>query len=102
MQNAVTKAVRSSLFGLLLIISHLAFADVAAPLKPDADQKKAAMDLVQRLDNEHYRKQELNDALSSRYFDEYLKSLDGSKNFFLQSDVKSFEKYRHSFDDLYK
>lgn len=102
MQTAVANAVRLPLFGLFFLASLLAYADTAIPLKPDANQKKAAMDLVQRLDNEHYRKQELNDALSSRYFDEYLKSLDGSKNFFLQSDIKSFEKYRHSFDDFYK
>ncbi len=76
---------------------------IAAPeLKPTDDQKKAAIEVVRRLESEHYRNQQFNDALSSRYFDEYFKSLDGAKNFFLQSDIKEFEKYRQDFDDFYK
>ncbi len=78
-------------------------ASIEAPvLAPTADQKKAAIEVVKRLESEHYRNQQFNDALSSRYFDEYFKSLDGSKNFFLQSDIQEFEKYRQDFDDFYK
>lgn len=102
MRSAVAKAVGLPLVGMLFSVSLLAQADATSPLTPTPEHKKAAIELVQRLDNEHYRKQEFNDTLSSRYFDEYLKSLDGSKNFFLQSDITSFEKYRQSFDDFYK
>ena len=112
MQNRAVKqsspSVRRLVFTLItplvlgITLSTFTIAEKASPLAPSADQKKAAIDIVKRLDKEHYRKQEFNDALSSRYFDEYLKSLDGQKNFFLQSDIKAFEKYRLAFDDLYK
>src|SRR5690606_30404295 len=35
-------------------------------------------------------------------FDAYLKSLDSARNFFLQTDITEFEKFRKSFDDDYK
>lgn len=84
--------------------SEAAITEAITPpvLQPSSDQKKAAVEVVQRLEHEHYRNQEFNDALSSRYFDEYFKSLDSAKNFFLLTDIQEFEKYRQSFDDLYK
>lgn len=102
MQIVVVRSLKITLFSLVLSLTSLSFADQIAPLKPTPEQSKAAIDLVQKLDSEHYRDQEFNDALSARYFDEYLKSLDSAKNFFLQSDIKDFEKYRRTFDDDYK
>jgi carboxyl-terminal processing protease len=102
MQIVVVRSLKFTLFSLLLCVSSLSLADKVATLKPTPEQGKAVVDLVQKLDSEHYRDQDFNDALSSRYFDEYLKSLDSAKNFFLQSDIAEFEKYRKSFDDDYK
>ena len=42
---------------------------------------------------------DLNDSLSSVVLDNFISSLDASKNYFLASDIKSFQKYRFSFDD---
>jgi len=47
----------------------------------------------------HYKKIDLNDSLSSVILDRYLKSLDYGKNYFLKSDIQSFEKYRNELDD---
>ena len=102
MQIVVVRSLKITFFSLVLSLSSLSVADQVKVLNPSPDQSKAAIDLVQKLNGEHYRDQELNDALSSRYFDEYLKSLDSAKNFFLQSDIKEFEKYRRTFDDDYK
>ncbi len=102
MQIVVVRPLKFSLFSLVLSLSSLSFADNVDVLKPSPEQSKAAIELVQKLDSEHYRDQEFNDALSSRYFDEYLKSLDSAKNFFLQSDIAEFEKYRKTFDDDFK
>ncbi|HTF97529.1 MAG TPA: carboxy terminal-processing peptidase [Cellvibrio sp.] len=102
MQTVVVRPLKLTLFSLLISLSSLSLADKIALLKPTEEQSKAAIELVQKLDAEHYRDQELNDALSSRYFDEYLKSLDGARNFFLQSDITEFEKFRKTFDDDYK
>jgi carboxyl-terminal processing protease len=102
MQIVVVRSLKLTLFSLIVSLSSLSFADKTDVLKPTPEQSKAAIDLVQKLDSEHYRDQEFNDALSSRYFDEYLKSLDSAKNFFIQSDIAEFEKYRKTFDDDYK
>ena len=102
MQTVVVRPLKLTLFSLLLSLSPLSLANQIEALKPTEEQSKAAVELVQKLDGEHYRDQEFNDALSSRYFDEYLKSLDSARNFFLQSDITEFEKFRKSFDDDYK
>lgn len=102
MQIVVVRSLKFTLFSLIVSLSSLSFADKIDVLSPTPDQSKAAIDLVQKLDSEHYRDQDFNDALSSRYFDEYLKSLDSAKNFFIQSDIEEFEKYRKTFDDDYK
>ena len=102
MQTVVVRPLKLTLFSLLLSLSSLSLANQIEALKPTEEQSKAAVELVQKLDGEHYRDQEFNDALSSRYFDEYLKSLDSARNFFLQSDITEFEKFRKSFDDDYK
>lgn len=102
MPMVVVRLLKTSLLSLVFCFSTLAYADNIPQLQPTKEQSKAAVEVVQRLIKEHYRDQELNDALSSRYFDEYLKSLDGSKNFFLKSDIESFEKYRKTFDDDYQ
>lgn len=47
----------------------------------------------------HFKKFSLNDSLSSLIFDRYIKSLDGSKLYFLASDIKNFEKSRFKIDD---
>src|SRR6185436_2183242 len=48
----------------------------------------------------HYLKQPINDEISSKFLDRYLDSLDNLHIYFLQSDLKEFEKYRYKLDDL--
>lgn len=60
---------------------------------------KTAVEVVEDLETRHYNKQVLDDALSAQLFDAYLKSLDASRLFLLQSDVDSFAKYRTTLDD---
>lgn len=72
------------------------------PLKPIEVQSKTTIEIVNQLSKHHYRQQELNDNLSSRFLDDYLKTLDSAKNFLLASDVADFEKYRKTFDDDFK
>jgi carboxyl-terminal processing protease len=102
MHTVFARPFKLTLFSLLLGISSLSLADKVEVLKPTGDQSKATVELIKKLDDEHYRDQEFNDALSSRYFDAYLKSLDSARNFFLQTDITEFEKFRKSFDDDYK
>lgn len=101
MLNAVARPLKISLLALALSLSGLTAAEAPAPLKPTTEQQKAAVTLIKRLTNDHYRKLAFDDNLSSRYFDEYFKSLDSSKNFFLQSDIDEFEPKRKTFDNEY-
>lgn len=47
----------------------------------------------------HFKKFSLNDSLSSVIFDRYIKSLDYSKLYFLQTDISNFESFRYEVDD---
>jgi len=47
----------------------------------------------------HYKKIDLNDSLSSVIFDNYIKSLDYNRVYFLKSDINNFERYRFLLDD---
>src|SRR5512145_711396 len=47
----------------------------------------------------HYRQAPVNDPVSSLVLDRYLESLDGSRSYFLASDIEEFEQYRYELDD---
>ena len=47
----------------------------------------------------HYKKTEINDALSNVIFKNYFENLDQNKAYFINSDIQSFEKFRYAIDD---
>lgn len=63
-------------------------------LQPNAAQGVIAKDLVSLFETVHYKKVPFNDSLSSEIYDVYLKTLDEGRNYFLKSDIESFEQYR--------
>lgn len=69
-------------------------------LKPKPVYGKEARVVSYILDNNHYRKIKLNDSLSAVILTQYIKDLDNSKTYFLASDIKSFDRYKFSLDDL--
>lgn len=68
-------------------------------LKPTVSQEKVEALVAKLLTTYHYRKVRLNDSLSSVVFDNYLRELDNNKVYFLESDIKTFEKHRTYMDD---
>lgn len=68
-------------------------------LSPTPALEQEAQLIVQVLDRAHYRKLPINDSLSAVVLTSYLESLDPYKAYFLQSDIDSFEQYRHRLDD---
>lgn len=62
-------------------------------------EQDTLQDIAEILESEHYSRQTLNDAYSERWFDLYLKSLDPSRLYFLQSDIDEFEQFRFALDD---
>lgn len=75
---------------------------VVEDLKPTDVQYKAQSTALRLLTNFHYRKEKLDDSLSSVILDKYLKDIDPGKLYLVRSDVEKFEKYRYSFDDFLK
>jgi len=68
-------------------------------LVPTSDQSKVSVMMTQILSQYHYQKTDINDSLSSRLLDNYLKNLDDNRMYFLASDVQKFEKYRYQLDN---
>jgi len=91
----------SAAFGGLVFFSAVFAKQAAAPtqLEPSKEEIKAARSSVLMLKHLHYEHKKLNDALSSLVFTRYLKDLDGSRSYFLASDIKEFEAYRLLLDD---
>src|SRR6185503_10042356 len=54
------------------------------------------------LSRAHYLRQPFDDAISSKFLDRYLESLDPLHLHFVQPDIKEFEKYRTQLDDATK
>ncbi|MBI5775576.1 MAG: carboxy terminal-processing peptidase [Verrucomicrobia bacterium] len=54
----------------------------------------------QLLMRQHYSKQKFDDAMSAKFLDRYLNSLDPQHIYFLKGDLAEFEKYRPLLDDL--
>jgi carboxyl-terminal processing protease len=94
------------LFGLVLAVAaalQVANADteLAYPpqLQPTVQEAKAARLAAELLSRYHYKAVPLDDALSGQVFDQYLKSLDPEKLYFLQSDLDRLAADRTRLDD---
>lgn len=94
----------------ILLILGTALACKAAPgrppvpagpgdLHPDEQQSVVLKEVAELISKYNYKKVELNDSISKVIFDRYLKSLDENHNYFLASDIKSFEPYQNVLDE---
>ncbi|MBL7857488.1 MAG: carboxy terminal-processing peptidase [Cyclobacteriaceae bacterium] len=99
MKNVMRQVV---LVGALVSSFFLSFSfpGDTTTLKPKPIYGKEAKVVAYILDNNHYRKIQLNDSLSSVILDQFVKSLDNNKSYFTTVDLASFEKYRYQIDDL--
>jgi len=68
-------------------------------LTPTSQEARAAHLAADVLARFHYRKVALDDALSQRVFDQYMKSLDSEKLFFVESDIDRLSADRTKLDD---
>lgn len=88
------------MFSVLLIGNAFSgiTSDTTLQEKPVYGKQAKVISLI--LASHHFQKLQLNDSLSSAIFDSYLKALDNNRQFFLASDIASFEKYRNQIDDM--
>ncbi|HMB58662.1 MAG TPA: tail-specific protease, partial [Xanthomonadales bacterium] len=93
----------SSLVLSLALVSAPVWAGVQTTdslvLEPSIDQRYATNLATRFLTNWHYKDTRLDDEFSAVILDEYIELLDPNKNYFLASDIASFERYRSSLDD---
>ncbi len=92
---AVVVAVAALLLGTARAPSSAATTDFA----PTERHARVARLVSSMFERSHYRQAPVNDPVSSLVLDRYLESLDGSRSYFLASDVAEFERYRYELDD---
>lgn len=98
---------KKTLLWMALAINAAAFAaapDSSAPLalEPAQAQVLAAGMTADLLTRFHYTPKALDDGMSQKIFDRYLKSLDAEKVLFIQADVDRFTDARDKLDDAIK
>jgi carboxyl-terminal processing protease len=99
-----------SLIGLLsAILLSFCYATLAeAPiipvgsLKPSLEHGRSSKIVTYVLGNYHYEKTPLDDVLSAKVLDQYLKMLDPQKTHFLQTDIDNFSTHKNQVDDYLK
>ncbi len=67
---------------------------------PDETERNIARLVGRMLERTHYSQTPFDDAVSSKFLDRYLDTIDPIHIHFLQSDLAEFEKYRTTLDDL--
>ncbi|MBT1063776.1 carboxy terminal-processing peptidase [Bowmanella sp. Y26] len=102
MKNAIHVSVAAALLAASYGAGAVATTPSAHDL-PNLEQESQHAVATKRISSlftrAHYKEIELNDALSERVYDRFLKALDPNKNVFTAADIAKLEKYRASFDD---
>jgi len=93
------KHFQTALAGLLAAL--LSTAPVHAEKSHPADQGQIALAVANWLQQAHYSRARLDDAMSRRLLDTYLELLDYNKLYLTEADVQEFrDKYATSLDDM--
>jgi len=69
-------------------------------LAPTERQRLLARRIGTILEQAHYRRATIDDAMSAEIYQRYLESLDSQRSYLLASDVAEFDTYRNRFDDM--
>lgn len=69
---------------------------------PRAADRQVTAAVVQRLAQDHLSRHAMDDEISSRALDLFIKMIDPQKRYFLQSDIDEFNQYRTQLDDMIK
>ena len=68
-------------------------------LSPTERQRRVSKLVSNVIERSHYRQSPINDPVSSLVLDRFLEQLDGSRSYFLASDIAEFERFRYQLDD---
>ena len=86
----------------IVLTASNTFAANLEDLGYSKEQSSSLKDIVAKLRHWHYREMAIDDDLSADFLDNYLETLDGSKMFFTEKDIASFQKHKFSFDDYFR
>jgi carboxyl-terminal processing protease len=95
----------AGLAAIAILLAALAARAEEAPivevetLRPSLEHRRTTAVVVDLMQRHHYRRLPIDDTLSERMFERYLKALDGQRVFFLASDIAEFEPLGHELDD---
>lgn len=93
-----SRAVRSLALGTAAIVATSIFTRQICS-SDQVDQQQTARMVAQMIPTFHLSQRPLDDAISAKLVDGYVKELDPQKLYFFQSDVDQFRKSRHQLDD---
>ena len=101
MLKQFTRSASAILIGFTIVASplHAEESSELPQLAPEIQHAKATKRLVSTYARNHYVKFSLDDDLSQKIFERYLRNLDFNKHFFISSDIESFAKLSNLFDD---
>lgn len=105
MNNRVTGILTITATALLAIAAFSALATAESLMNSQVFEAQPRHEKIGQLVKEfiqksHYRHADVDDDLSSLVLDNYIKSLDSNRMYFLASDVDAFEAYRYKLDDM--
>ncbi|NUQ63056.1 MAG: carboxy terminal-processing peptidase [Pirellulales bacterium] len=83
----------------VFLVSGIGLAVCADPITPSAKDRQIALTVTSLLKREHLSKHKLDDEISERCFQMFLKSLDPMKLYFYQSDIDGFQRQQKELDD---
>src|SRR5215471_8787434 len=86
-----------SIVAVFLVATTLLAEHLSAP-----QQANVAKLVCEMIESNHILQKPIDDAISAKLLDEFVKQLDPQKMYFLQSDIDRFNKFRTELDDLVK
>ncbi len=92
---------KNYIYLLLTVAIAVATWSFIAKEKEDPEKDKLLIEMITTLIGRyHYSPAAVNDEFSRGVYADYIKALDPTKRFFLESDIKDFSKYEDKIDDL--
>jgi len=94
---------KNFVLGLLVILIAVASCSFTNKSFETNDKDKLLLDLITYvLERGHYEPRDINDKFSANVFEDFIDILDPTKRYFLEGDLKEFEKYKYQIDDQIK
>jgi carboxyl-terminal processing protease len=84
----------------IFAVENLDKVDSLPILAPESQHAASSKRVTAQFTRAHYSKVDMDDALSEKIFDRYIKQLDYARNVFLATDIEDFQKHRLEFDQI--